>query len=526
MMVTREHLVMNRGKRSYHCTGLPGKLYNKHDVIGPITDAMKMMYYRKGWSSATLVDDGAPCVPLRRSTSADESLHMLGYGPAPSPSSGPTVLCKGCRSSNRHDFVMTADRSHMVCKCGTVCVPVHISQDREKNCAREDDKTTHADKPYEPKTDRFDHPARSCEELRKQRERDAQGTRISKKAKQKLGLGWSHEHMARAAARAERQRGEMDPKDQTKGQHILIEMEKLFTPLEPVDNQIKRFCRTEADRAWREAVRHADVCKAKGRCQLRVKEKGPAVIADAALTCSLNTLLHGHVTLDGISRAGLLVIADKLGALQNAKGTSCALRAVRTVVGTLLSHDLTDPIEACPLPARQAACHASCQPSPTPSFSSDAPVRAPPVGGGPLLRADSSVSDFGDAEHELLQQRDAVNKVFKALGTSMPNSVRDATLRAIQDSQFRATLAVARAENSDVGRLSQNGLSYVLLAAVAQQAERRTGIAHACKAPPRMLASFASNAAQLDAAAHAIRILLPEGLIAHPTSDEGDGLFG
>lgn len=527
MMVTREHLVMNRGKRPHRCTGIPHKLYNMHEVVGPILDSLKMLHYRMGWTTEAPVDEYAPRMPLRRVTSADEQLHDLGLGPAPSPSTEPTILCKGCRSTNRNDFVMTSDKSHMVCKCGVVCAPVHIAQDREKNCAREDDKTIHADKPYEPKTDRFDHPAQSCDELRKQRELEAQATRISKKAKQKYGLGWSQEHTAREAARAERQRGEMEPKDQTKGQHILIELEKLFTPLEPIDNQIKRFCRMQADRAWREAVRHSKICRAKGRCQLRVKEKGPAVIADAALTCSLNTLLDGHVVLDGISQANLLNIADKLGALQNTKGTSCALRAVRTVVGTLLSHDLADPIAPCPMPTCQSS-QASCQPSPAPSSSSDASAPFVQSGSGPasFQRADSSVSDFGDPSNELLQQRDSVNKVFKALGTTMPNSVRDATLRAIQDPQFRATLAVAQSENADVGRLSQNGLSYVLLAAVAQQAEQQTGIAHARKVPPRLLSDFASNAAQLETAANAVRTLLPEGLNALPAAEEGDGLFG
>ena len=38
----------------------------------------------------------------------------------------------------------------------------------------------------------------------------------------------------------------------------------LDTPLEPIDSKVKRFCRTEADRAWREAVRHSKICSAKG----------------------------------------------------------------------------------------------------------------------------------------------------------------------------------------------------------------------------------------------------------------------
>jgi len=525
-MVTRENILFNKGKRLAHCTGLPGKLYYRHDVVGPIFDSMVMMYYRMGWCTQPPMQDDVGMRMPRRVLSTDDHLEQLGYAPiAPRPPT-PQILCKGCRTTNRHDFIPTADRSHMVCRCGVVSSAIHISTDREKNCAREDDKTTHADKPYEPKTDRFDHPAKSCDEMRREREREATGTRVSKKAKQKYGLGWAHEHNAREAARAERQRQEMDPKDQTKGQHIVIELEKLFTPLEPMDNQIKRFCRMEADRAWRNAVRHSALCP-KGGCQLRIKEKGPAVIADAVLACSLETLLEGQLTLDGVTHHQLIVIADKRGALQSAKGTSSALRAVRTIVGTLLAHDGPNPVEPCPAPS----CQASCQASPAPSSSPDATGQGgqPPMqhGGTPLMRAESSVSDLGEPAGELIQLRDSISKVFKALGTSMPNSVRESTLRAIQSPEFRAALGVAEAENDDVSSLTQHGLAYVLLEAVARAADAAAGTntQNSRRVPPRILSEFATKPAQLDASADAVRALLPEGLIATSAS-EADGLFG
>ena len=516
-MVPREHIILNTGKRPKHCSGLPNKLYHKHDYVEPLVDSMKLMYHRLGWSCLLVEQEDSGCVPLRRAVSTDEQLHTLGFGPA--PSTAPTPLCQGCGTTNRNDLTQTADRSHMVCKCGIVCAPVRISQDREKNCAREDDKTIHADKPYQPKTDRFDHPAKSCEELRKDREREAQVTRIGKKAKQKMGIGWAHEHAAREAARAERSRQEMEPKDQTKGHHIQIELEKLFTQFEPIDAPIKRFCRMAADRAWRRAVAHSKVCNARGRCQLRVKEKGPAVIADAVLSCSLNTLINDRVPLDGIQRPGLLCLADKIGALQNTKGTSCALRAVRTVVGTLLSQNIGDPIEPCPMPS----CHASCQPSPAPSSSSDASAQQPlPSGHPPFQRADSSVSDVPQRTFAAARFR---QQSIQGVGY-LDAKQRAGTLRAIQDPLFRAALAVAREENADVKGLSQNGLSYVFLVAVATQAEQQTGISHPRRVPPRLLSDFASSTAQLDAAAQSIRALLPDGLNAFPVADEGDGLFG
>lgn len=518
-MVLREQHPLNRGKRSQYCTGLPGKLYSRYDIVSPISDSMQIMYYRLGWTGLPqLLSEQLIVSSKCARRSPDESLHAAGLGPAPAPQ--PVPLCKGCRSTDPRDFTPTADKSHLVCKCGVVASMITIAQEREKNCAREDDKTTHADKPYEPKTDRFDHPAQSCEEVRKQRERDAAGTRISKKAKQKLGVGWTQEYAAREAARAERQRQDMDPKDVTKGQNIQIKLDELFTALEPLDNQIKRFCRMEADRAWREAVRHCDVCAARGRCQLRIKEKGAAVIADASLACSINTLVDGKVTLDGVTHAGLLVVANKLGAQQAHKGTSCALRAVRTIVSALQAHSQATPIPSCPVPTKS-----SCQPSPAPSNSSDASVARPPPS-APFARTDSSVSDVGEhrRENSPLKLRDSIMSVFRYMGTDQTISVRDAALSIVQLPDFRAALDVALVEDEDLSKLPFEGLAVALLDAVSLQisagSPRKQGKAAVTFACARMPLE------RLQAATAAVRAILPESLMPLVATEEEDSLFG
>lgn len=526
--VLREKHPLNRGRPSHLCTGIPNKLYSPSDLITPIIDSMNFTYYRMGWRHVASSFGPVPVsVPaLRRcENSVDDRLAQMGLVPQPATPQLPS--CQGCGSKNRNDFIPTADKSHMVCKCGVVSAPIHISQEREKNCAADEDKTTHADKPYEPKLDRFDLPAKSCEQLRKEREREAAGTRVSKKAKQKHGLGWAHEHTTRATARADRQRQDMEPRDQTKSNHIQLELDKLFTPLEPLNANLKRFCRMEADRAWREAVRHAKTCQATGRCQLRIKEKGPTVIADAALACSINNLLEGKHTIDGVTHSGLLVVANKLGAQQAHKGTSCALRAVRTIVGALLAHSSPDPIPSCPL---TTSCKSLCQSSPTPSSSSEASSARPApmlasISRAPFQRADSSVSDMGEAAGHLIQLRDSVVSVFRALGTSMPNSVRESTLRVIQDPEFRAALDVAQSENENIRKLPTQGLAYILLEAVAQQLDRGTPGRGRRGVSSILIASFAVSLACLDAAISSVRALLPANLVAATVAEDGDGLF-
>jgi len=519
-MVTRDRLVMNKGKRPEHCTGKLHKLYNKHDVVGPIIDSMILMYYSMGWTVVPPEEDdecGFSYVqPPPRSIDPSVHLHSFGYAPAPPVAAQP--LCSHCGTFDRSAFTITTDKSHMVCKCGVVCSAVHISQAREKNCAREDDKTVRADQPYQAGTDKFDRPAKSCEDARKEREYEAMGTRISKKAKEKMGIGWQQEHQAREAARAARQRQDMEPRDATKCQKIVIELEKLFTPLEPVSDSIKRFCRMEADRAWREAVRHSKVCNAKGMCQLRIKEKGPAVIADAALACSLQTLLSGEVVLDGVTHSSVLVIADKLGALQTSKGVSCALRAVRTIVGALLSHGGPSPIDSC------ACMQTSCQPSPAPSSSSDASSVRPIPGNAPFLRTDSSASDIAESG-EVIQLRDSISKVFRHLGTTMTNRVRDGAMHAIQDPLFRGCLQGARAnQESNLSKLSPEGLSYAVLEAVARATDG-PGTRSPRSVPPRILAGFSSDSNLLEACIENLSNILP-GCTALTPATEGDCLFG
>jgi hypothetical protein len=594
-MVLREDHPINQGKKKRLCTGMPGKWYNRHDLVTPILDGMTMMYYRMGWGCVpcfgSAVDQplygidvcGSPgagqsadcvpplaldqCQPTEDDLRMSARLHELGLAAEPpGPADASHLICKGCRSDARSGFLqMTKDKSHFVCRCGVVLSPVHIATDREKNCAREEDKTTHADRPYEPRTDRFDHPAQSCDELRKQREREAGASRISRKAREKHGLGFVQEHNVREAARAERQRQEMEPRDQTKGQHIQIELDKLFGSLEPLNHAIKRFCRMEADRAWREAVRHSRVCCAKNRCQLHIKEKGPPAIADVSLTCALSRLIEGHVTLDGVTRAGILVVADKLGALQSVKGTSCALRAMRTIVATFMAHGGSDPVPSCPLVQHNAVAFATpaeeFEPlvgeaskrgtgsTATPSHrgvphNSPGTSAAGSQAGAPFTRTESSASDLSDEGRDILQLRDSITQVFRLMGASTRKSVRDAAMGTILNPEFRARLADARGGGDKLlAGLSASALAYALLTAVSDQMSNsptsggaaadpgiQRGFActprRAAAVPPRLLAGLGSTQEQLQSAVAALEPLLPDCASCSQTpSEDGDGLF-
>jgi hypothetical protein len=546
--VAREKHPMNRGKRACYHTGLPGKLYDRHDVVSLIIDSMLLMHHRLGWKPATGDDEhvlarapapsaftttaaaGPSCNessrPLQRCGTSDDHLYAMGYGPP--PAAPQTALCNGCTNNDEKNFYLNKDKEHVCNVCGVVSSGLRVSTHREKACTEEEDKTTHADKPYESRTDKFDHPALSCGELRKQRELEAAGTRISKKAKAKFGLGWTHEHASREAAKAERERAEMTPRDQTKSQHIQVELDALFTPLEPLDKRIKRFCRMEADRAWREAVRHSAICATGTKCPLRIKEKGPAVIADATLSCCIATLLEGDVQLQSITHAALMVIANKLGAQQVHKGTSCALRAVRTVVASLLSHTGADPVPSCPGPKALvkplcATTVSPCNPSPIPS-SGGTSANDAPAPNMPFLRVDSSASELGEPASRLLQLRDAISAVHKALGTASSGRTRDRTLLSIQDAAFRSALDVALENDEDVGKLSIEGLAFALMSAVSQQTDAALAQRERRFLPATLIASFKVPIPRLDAAIASLAALLPP-LRGAGDVDEADFIF-
>lgn len=509
-MVRREEHPLNKGKLEKHCTGLPGKLYDKFDLLEPILDSMKLMYHKLGWSVT---------YPVQRASSIEVSTTRFittnsggsgggssGRRSGTSRTSGASSstsgsLCRGCYNPDRNGFLPTSDKSHMTCKlCGVVSSPIHVATDREKNCAREDDKTTHADRPFQSRTDRFDHPAKTCDELRKEREQSVVGSRIGKRAKQKNGLGWSQENSIRQAAKAERERQEMEPRDATKGNHIQQELDKLFAPLEPISNEIKRFFRIEADRAWREAVKHSRFCSSKSLCQLNIKDRGPAVIAEAVFACSLATLLEGNKTLNGVTHSGLLVLADKRVGLQQHKGTSSAHRAVHTIVSTLLANDKTSAIPECkPLPKR------------TDSFQSASQVV-------PFSRCDSGSSDLSEVSGELIQLRNQINRVHKAMGPSVRRDVLDGALKAIQVTEFRASLVVM--PNRAFKPLTQSGVAFVILNAVSLAI---CGAELLDTTPSRLLSEMSRNTNDLRVATDAARAILPSQIAE--VDDSADFLF-
>jgi hypothetical protein len=461
VMVQRENHPINQGRS--RLVGKRGKLYHRGDIVGPIIDSMHLMYSRLGWT--------ARFERLELDERFSDHNFAITKAGAPGPPGAPSArMCLGCsKATNINDFISTRDKSHLVCRhCGAVSAPLRISTDREKNCTRDEDKTTHADRPFDQNGDRFSKPGMLASERRRQTEREVAGTRISNKTKEKHGIGFAQEHANRQAAKEEieRQRADMSARDYNKGSQIIVELEKLFVPLEQINDEVKRHCRKEADRLWREAVRHTAVCCADARCQLRLKDRPVSVISQVSLACTLHNLAQGIGKLDRVPHGHIVALNTKLRTTLPS-AISCGYRAVEQVVRRLMANDGFDPIHACPI----------ATPSPSPSVASTIssrcgkppPVAFPPGGGGgggnaspvavavvPLIASESS-SDLEETA-ELLQLRNSIGKVFRHV--SCAQRVNRAALCAIQDTVFRSALL-----NEQIGSTE---LAYSILDAVNQ----------------------------------------------------------
>jgi hypothetical protein len=514
-MVFREQHPLNKGKRSSELTGLAGKKYARCDWAGPIIDDLVMFHAHLGWCPhlgwCRLPAQEDAASGARSISRLEKQVNEFGFAPSAKEERQP--LCKMCGTFDANDFQPTKDKDAWLCKCGSVSGSIFKSMHREKNCAEDEDKTQHADRPFEQKADRFDKPALSAEEARKEREREHRAGFIGKRTKSKLGLGFAPENCARDAARAERERQEMAPRDKTKELQILTKLEELFDGIEPLDPKIKRYCRVQAYTAWRRAVKHVAICKATSRCQLNIKSRGPPVIAESTLVCALQRLQQGIETVEGINHCTVLALNDKVAIKSRVNASSASHRAVRTQVANLLAHaDPEAAIESCPVPS------AECSPAPSRAESEAS-------GGSPLLRGDSFDSEAdGDMKAQVIQLRNSVGTIFRMLGAQMPISAHQSALVALAAPEFRAALALQREGGGPLAALSMQALSFVILEAVAREQEAGGGCSRPA-ASPKLIQSLGLEAAQVQPAVAALRAILPDAAVQASAAEPEDGLF-
>tara|TARA_X000001036_G_scaffold205775_1_gene193367 strand:+ start:727 stop:2517 length:1791 start_codon:yes stop_codon:yes gene_type:complete len=520
LWVSREQHPLNKGRPLWCMTGYPNKRYKRSDRITPIVDSMSALSAETGWRM----------FQTQRETEA-----AAAEAAAEAEAARPKVIhatnsnaCRGCGARlNAHST--TADGDSLACeKCGVVGAPVMHSLHREKNCGEDEDKTTRAERYAPPPSDRFAQKAPSVAEARQQREREARGVNFGRRARDKDKHGWVAERVARKTAQAERNRQEMNPKDQTKEIQILHKLEEGLDCIEPVDDRVKHYCRMQTYMAWHAAVRHLGCClntEGGSACQLNIRAKGAPIIAESALLCALQNLHKGVHTLEGVEPSHVKALNEKYQARINGAGVvSAAQRAVRTQVARLMAHASADddaPIPPCgavpPSPAPSATASAASASSAAGPADDMADVHNYLDGLHREASTETALCDDAAApspghiaeaangpHREVLEKLQVfVKRLQNVLPASRAPSVATA-VRLLADARFGRAVCDAYAADARLSALAMQPFALVVVEAVA----RRVALGVA-RLPRRILQSLGASQEGVAAAVDAVDPLLP-----------------
>jgi hypothetical protein len=573
-MVLREDHPLNMHARRLNLPpsrfiGLPNKRYSRFVQIDLILDNIIHLHASLGWCRqqqdlfheetqrrSNIMYAAAPAPDAAASTLAGAPAPAVAPTPASgtgalsalmalAPDGGKLQSCKSGRCNHCGSFKLsiTKDNDALACEnCGVVGAQVQIAQHREKACAEEDDKTTHADKPMRVH-DRFNHPTQSTIQVRKELDSATRGENISARTRARAGLGYVAERVNREVARAKRIREKMSIAEQTKEIHILQHMDKHFLTIEPLTDALKKHCRVLTWKVWQAAVLHGERCVGK-TCHFDIRGRTPNVIAEAILVCALRRLQHGEETVEGVSQSTLLHLNDKLSTRRAAKdsgGSRTVIEQVTQIMASLAdapADELEFVIPTCAECAPWAVApqfpgsRAALEPSQASDAESSSLASSPCCPCPQIGRSESDLS-IGEPHSFLLELRNAINLVFSLL-IAPRTSVKKVAIAALNDPKLRNTIQSKTFETVNV-----KALALVMLQAAALELEARRGKSGDAGTPPagasaqasaplpasktRLVASLGVSLSEVDTYAACVRSALSASLF--DDASENDDLL-
>ena len=199
--------------------------------------------------------------------------------------------CRGCGESDTRKLNVNRDGAMTCDSCGVVEGQVHVALDRQKNCARRDDKTVVADLPStrDKEAERFaTGEVETAEQARKRHVLALGGTRIAQQTSKKCDLGGAHSRAQTAALNAARARGEIDQASEKKLRPVLHVVEATLDQVGPVHRDVQKFIRMEAARVVRAGVFHAKCC---AECRVNIAGRSNKLLGICFVEESLERLL-------------------------------------------------------------------------------------------------------------------------------------------------------------------------------------------------------------------------------------------
>ena len=324
-LVRRRYHPSNVGKPVQAWIGTESGRYSPHDIVGPILDSMQLYALSQGSHTLTLEEQTRQKRKREEEAKAKKPMTFLAVLEGKEdPNAKPKANCP-CVEKNPKLLVESDDGDCMVCSsCGIVGPAIAVSQHREKACAAEDDKTTHADAPKAVK-DRFAEPANDLKMARQAKEgprtRATLGT-------DRAVLGFAAERVARMAARADRVREALSAKDQTRELQLLVRLEKLFHRLEPAPDALKRYMRVESYSFFHAYVDHCGKCEST-HCRFSgLRGKSLQYLATTCMAATLEQLSDGSCTVD-VQPEQLQAITERHGEYEVPTTQRTAVRELR-----------------------------------------------------------------------------------------------------------------------------------------------------------------------------------------------------
>ena len=429
-------------------TGRPGRLYHKSDCITPIVDSMQRMVDCKGGSDALnlFTDVDAQNKKRRKQDAYDETdaeasekARRERERVAREVGTAINWVCACCGNTDIKTQVQHKDA--LLCPCGFVVrLGSVVSTHREKLGAEEgEDKTQHADKPREQRVHWSDTDyVPSVVDRRNERKFASQVAKIGGRVKG-LGRLCDAQRVTESAAAKEqladdvRNGFKLTPKDETKGWNIIAQINELSRQLAPIDHEVKRTLRCDANGVWSNAVRHCRSCTRTDCCELRLIERTPAIIAASVFETTIERLLHDESNDVRVSRQHLLDIQLRMQRSSTFTNTPAItqMNTAKAMIHILQAPDF-DPSMVCAptLPKSSASCSLAA--------AEATKGRTPLSSRMPFARNDSSISADGASPTptDAVLMRDAVSTVFLAHRSELPVAVRDGAMRALQSPGF------------------------------------------------------------------------------------------
>jgi hypothetical protein len=454
--------------------------------------------------------------------------------------SAPVWECACCGNTDIKSQVQHKDA--LLCPCGFVVRlgGELVSTHREKLGAEEgEDKTQHADKPREQRVHWADSDhVPTVTERRNERKYSAQVTKIGGRSGGKYRLGRLcdvQQIIVDMAGKDERAVNvangtKLTPKDETKGWNIIAQINELAKALMPVEHEVKKKLRTEADRVWHRAVRHCRSCTRADCCELRLVERTPAIIAASVFETTIERMLHSE-SEDGprVTRQHLLDVQMRMQRSSTFTNTSAItqMNTAKAMINIMQAPDF-DPEILC----------APSLPKPSGYMGTGAVFREaakpwPPLlaaGRAPFSRNDSTVSCDGASPvpTDAVLMRDAVSTVFLAHRSDLPIAVRDGALRAVQSPGF----VEAVRELDGMRSSSLHCMAFCILNAVRREQVSEPGPSFVSNAAPvysefnvGIAMKLSLDLAVAEESIASIRALVPTDATSEASAGNDDDLF-